>query len=77
MNTYYTIYRHQDNLHTAGPLTQDELNQRLNAEEDGYKNYRFLDDIPDLEYFPSKSIVVIKGEIVQPKVEEVVTRLSV
>jgi hypothetical protein len=70
MKKYLTISRYEDEPYAAF-LTQEQLEQKLKEE---WEDYTFLNSAPgDLMNFPSKSVLIVKGEIIVPKPKKVVT----
>ena len=70
MKKYLTISRCEDEPYAAF-LTREQLEQKLKEE---WKDYEFLNSAPcDLMSFPSKSVFIVKGEIIVPKPKKVFT----
>jgi len=70
MKKYLIISRYDDEPYMEF-LTQTQLEQKLSTEWSN--GYTFLSEAPrDLMDFPSKSIFIIKGEIIVPTPKEVV-----
>lgn len=81
--TFFLIHSSEDGT-TVTPLTEAELLSRITPDAEGYTYYgsklTFLDKIPDSDggYWmaPEGSIVIIKGEIIQPKPVSIVTKFA-
>jgi hypothetical protein len=77
MNKKYLILSRCEDEVGYDVVTKSELNKKLQSGE--YEGYTFLDGTEkiDLEYFPSKSVLIMAGEFVIPKPKKVVTEWEV
>jgi hypothetical protein len=74
---YFFIERMEDEP-SCGFLSKQTLETKLKELMDTSYPYNFLKELPrDLSYCPSNSIFIMRGEVVIPKAEKVVTKWKV
>lgn len=72
---YLVISRCEDEPYVEF-LTKEELQTRITQD---WEKYEFLEKLPntDLNYFPSRSVFIFKGELIIPKAEKFVTKWKI
>lgn len=77
--SYFILRTCDDGPSFKGPLTEDEVLKRITPNKDGETYYgpnlKFVTSVPDLDS-SEKAILIIRGEIIVPKVAEVVTKMA-
>ena len=61
-------------LHVSGPHTEHELLERITPDEEGCSYVGsdvFLGELPDIEYWPENTAVILEGKIIQPTPKKV------
>ena len=85
MSGYFIASSGEDGTTIQGPLSVDEVKERITPDKDGYsyygENVKFLDHVPDSDkgywHCDDGEILILKGEIVIPKTKEMVTRFCI
>ena len=75
--SYFIISCSEDGDVRVSEYTREQVEAMLNSPEPGYLVRDFVDKVPhrDISYWGGMAII-IKGEIVIPKVKEVVTKVT-
>jgi hypothetical protein len=74
--TYFLIGTSEDGETSVTEYTAEQLEAKLNGPDPDYQIEKFVDKIPsnDTNYWDGR-MILIRGEIVVPKVKEVVTKV--
>ncbi len=75
MSEQYVILERLEDEPSSSIISKENLEKRMN--DGDFKGYNFLEVIPDLEYFPPRSVFIFKGSIIIPKAEKVVTKWKI
>ena len=75
--SYFLIRCSEDGDIYVSQYAAGQMESNLNDPDSGYKIEEFVDKLPDCDpnYWKGK-MILIKGEIVVPKVKEVATRVT-
>ena len=76
MEKYLTIQRCEDKVH-INMYTKEELLVMFTEDIENEYVTEYLDQVPNLDDFPSCSAVIIKGKIVVPKKVDIVTKMKI
>lgn len=82
MTSYFIITSGEDGISIEGPLSNGEVTERITPDSAGYTYYGKIDGfheaVPKQDsgcFMESgKKLLIIKGEVIVPKAESVVTR---
>lgn len=75
--SYFLIYCSEDGDTRVYEYTAEQVEALLNGPEAEHQVGDFFDKVPDRDTaYWSRKVLLIKGEIVVPKVKEVVTRVT-
>jgi len=77
--SYFILRTCDDGPSFSGPMTEDEVLKRITPNKHGETHYgpnpKFLKEVPSLDS-SERALLIIRGEIIVPKVAEVVTKMT-